>query len=289
MMFSRRAGAKPSDNVRQALYASFLLSYLILMVNFHTGPSSDPLFLSLGIPISASHAAVVILGIGFLGFSDLCIAERISERGRLEAAFAVADSVLNPVPVVPFANGAVAIKRPSDSPKPLQHRRDGGDALRAIYLGHQLFREAGSERRTAIQLAAFCLFRHLIAGGIALFIPGPWLASRVFHFDFAASFLIFTALVNIHHFILDGAIWKLRDGRIAQLLLNSQERIADKLRMRQITRLQDCAGCLEVPDAPMPFASRSTRASRMGRNRSGSLLLIGSIRKTLATCNWRLR
>ena len=64
-------------------------------------------------------------------------------------------------------------------------------------------------------------------GGIALFVPGPWLASRAFHHDFTASFLIFTALVNIHHFILDGAIWKLRDGRIASLLLNSRERISD--------------------------------------------------------------
>jgi tetratricopeptide (TPR) repeat protein len=67
----------------------------------------------------------------------------------------------------------------------------------------------------------------LVAGGIALFVPGPWLASRVLHHDFTASFLIFTALVNIHHFILDGAIWKLRDGRIASLLLNSQEKIAE--------------------------------------------------------------
>jgi hypothetical protein len=33
----------------------------------------------------------------------------------------------------------------------------------------------------------------LIAGGIALFIPGPWIVSRVFHTDFAASFLTFTA------------------------------------------------------------------------------------------------
>jgi tetratricopeptide (TPR) repeat protein len=67
----------------------------------------------------------------------------------------------------------------------------------------------------------------LIAGGIALFVPGPWLASRVFHHDFTASFLIFTALVNLHHFILDGAIWKLRDGRIAALLLNSKVRLAN--------------------------------------------------------------
>lgn len=64
----------------------------------------------------------------------------------------------------------------------------------------------------------------LIAGGIALFIPGPWIASRIFHADFAASFLTFTALVNIHHFILDGALWKLRDSRVAAFLLNTKER-----------------------------------------------------------------
>src|SRR6202034_4761608 len=67
----------------------------------------------------------------------------------------------------------------------------------------------------------------LVLGGIALFIPGPWVASRAFHQDFAASFLIFTALINIHHFILDGAIWKLRDGRIAAVLLNTRVRISD--------------------------------------------------------------
>ena len=60
----------------------------------------------------------------------------------------------------------------------------------------------------------------LIAGGIALFIPGPWIVSRLFHFDFTTSFLIFTAIVNIHHFILDGALWKLRDSRIASLLVH---------------------------------------------------------------------
>jgi tetratricopeptide (TPR) repeat protein len=69
-------------------------------------------------------------------------------------------------------------------------------------------------------------FGVLIVGGIALFVPGPWLASRIFHQDFSSSFLIFTSLVNIHHFILDGAIWKLRDGRIASLLLNSRDRVA---------------------------------------------------------------
>ena len=49
---------------------------------------------------------------------------------------------------------------------------------------------------------------------------------QVFHADFAASFLTFTALVNIHHFILDGKIWKLRDSSVSSLLLNSQTRLA---------------------------------------------------------------
>jgi hypothetical protein len=39
--------------------------------------------------------------------------------------------------------------------------------------------------------------------------------------------LTFTALVNIHHFILDGALWKLRDSRIAALLLNAQGKPGD--------------------------------------------------------------
>ena len=71
----------------------------------------------------------------------------------------------------------------------------------------------------------FSYFAILVVGGIALFIPGPWLSSLAFHFDFTRSFLLFTALVNIHHFILDGAIWKLRDGRIATLLVSSRAQI----------------------------------------------------------------
>jgi tetratricopeptide (TPR) repeat protein len=66
----------------------------------------------------------------------------------------------------------------------------------------------------------------LVAGGIALFVPGPWLASYVFRSDFTTSVLIFTAVVNIHHFILDGAIWKLRDTRIAAFLIDSPRRAA---------------------------------------------------------------
>jgi hypothetical protein len=37
MMFARRAGAKPSDSERRALYAAFFLSYAILCLIFTPG------------------------------------------------------------------------------------------------------------------------------------------------------------------------------------------------------------------------------------------------------------
>ena len=36
----------------------------------------------------------------------------------------------------------------------------------------------------------------------------------------AHAAIVFFALMNIHHFILDGAVWKLRDGRVARALLH---------------------------------------------------------------------
>src|SRR5262249_38368418 len=79
-------------------------------------------------------------------------------------------------------------------------------------------REAREQGDTNWKFSRYLLT--LVLGGIALFVPGPWIASRIFHADFAASFLTFTAVVNIHHFILDGALWKLRDSRVAAFLLN---------------------------------------------------------------------
>jgi tetratricopeptide (TPR) repeat protein len=79
-------------------------------------------------------------------------------------------------------------------------------------------REARAARQKNWHIATY--FATLIAGGIALFIPGPWLVSYLFHYDFTTSFLIFVSLVNIHHFILDAKLWKLRDKRVAALLVD---------------------------------------------------------------------
>jgi len=233
MMFARRAGADPDKAVRRALYGAFVASYLILFLGFHTGPSTDPLFLSLGIPAVISRWEQGALGVIFVvlsvfGFSRLA---RSAGWRRLVPSLTLFSSqflwFMLPAAISLFKGLAIPQNRYSSGVLAVMHsaqylwitsyyarREAAGEAVSPV---------SGKGSRNWRPLAYFGV---LVVGGIALFVPGPWLASRAFHQDFTASFLIFTALVNIHHFILDGAIWKLRDGRIASLLLNSRERIS---------------------------------------------------------------
>ena len=228
MMFARRAGADPDKGTRQALYGAFIASYLILFLGFHTGASTDPLFVSLGIPATVSRWEQMVLGAGFLALSAyglVRLARQTGWRKLLPSLTLFSSQVLwfllpalifllkrLDVPQNQYSTGVLAVMH----------------STQYLWItSYYARREAsGDETRTGPTWRPLAYFGVLIVGGIALFVPGPWLASRLFHHDFSASFLIFTSLVNIHHFMLDGAIWKLRDGRIAALLLNSKERVA---------------------------------------------------------------
>jgi tetratricopeptide (TPR) repeat protein len=226
MMFARRAGAQPTNPERRALYAAFLLSYAILFVNFHTGPSTDPLFLSLNLPGVVSSQLLIVLAIAFVACSAYGLSRLIGQAGwramvpsltlfSTQFLWFLLPTVLSlgdgfHVPQSRYSTGVLAVMH---------------SAQYLWITSYYARREANAEGHQRWRPLAY--FAVLVAGGIALFVPGPWITSHVFHFDFTRSFLIFTALVNLHHFILDGAIWKLRDGRIASLLLNSQARISD--------------------------------------------------------------
>jgi tetratricopeptide (TPR) repeat protein len=226
MMFARRAGAQPANSERRAIYAAFLLSYAILFINFHTGPSNDPLFLSLNLPGWISSPLLIVFAIAFVACSVFGLSRFIGQAGwramvpsltlfstqflwfLLPTVLSLADRYR--VPQSRYSTGVLAVMH---------------SAQYLWITSYYARREANSEGRQ--NWRPFAYFAVLVAGGIALFVPGPWISSHIFHFDFTRSFLIFTAVVNLHHFILDGAIWKLRDGRIANLLLNSQARVSD--------------------------------------------------------------
>src|ERR1700689_3668810 len=81
MMFARRAGADPDKSTRRALYGAFVVSYLVLFLGFHTGPSTDPLFLSLGIPTVISRWEQIILCIAFVVLSVYGLGNLASATG----------------------------------------------------------------------------------------------------------------------------------------------------------------------------------------------------------------
>jgi len=228
MMFARRAGANPDKATRQTLYSAFIASYLLLFLGFHTGRSNDPLFLSLGIPLRVSRWEQMVLAAGFIALSAFGLLNLLRQAGwrKLIPSLTLFSShclwFLVPaalslwkrleVPQTRYSTGVLAVMHSA------QYLW-----ITSYYARREASGDGGNLERSWRPLAYFGV---LIVGGIALFVPGPWLASRVLHQDFSSSFLIFTSLINIHHFILDGAIWKLRDGRISALLLNSRYRVA---------------------------------------------------------------
>jgi len=227
MMFARRAGVNPDRRTRGALYGAFMVSYLVLFLGFHTGPSTDPLFVSIGIPAIVSRWEQIVLLGAFVVLSLFGLSRLAKESGwrPMLPSFTLFSSqflwFLLPATISLIKHLDIPQSRYSNGVLAVMHS--------AQYLwitSYYARREAVSEGdKTQQKWRPVAYFAVLVAGGIALFIPGPWLASRAFHYDLTTSFLIFGALVNIHHFILDGAIWKLRDGRVASLLLNSKEKV----------------------------------------------------------------
>lgn len=223
MMYARRNGAAPTSGERRALYVSFLASYLLLFIGFHTGPSNDPLILSLGIPALLSDFARLGLLLVFAvpGLAALGLLAK-----RLPLAAMLAPLALFAAQFIWFVAPA-AVEWATDVR--LSQARYSSGVLAIMHSAQYLWVTSYYARREAEAVPGgpwrpWSYAATLVAGGIALFVPGPWIASYLFRSDFTTSFLIFTAVVNIHHFILDGAIWKLRDSRIAAFLIDSQRR-----------------------------------------------------------------
>ncbi len=219
MMFARRSGAEITAGERRCWRGAFVASYLMLLASFETGGSTDPLILSLGLPPKFTFPLRLVFGIAFMVCTFFGFRRLIRAMGAraLAAPLTLAFTQflwfvlptlleLNSVSQVPqtrYSSGILALLH----------------SAQYIWItSYYQRREARAAGQKSWHLAAY--FATLIAGGIALFIPGPWLVSYLFHYDFTTSFLIFASLVNIHHFILDAKLWKLRDKRVAALLVD---------------------------------------------------------------------
>src|SRR5271156_1895285 len=219
MMFARRSGAEISAGERRWLRGAFVASYLMLLASFETGGSSDPLILSLGLPPKFTFPLRLVFGVAFLIFTFLGFRRLIRTLG--------ARAMLAPLTLAftQFLWFVLPTLLELNSVSQVPQTRYSSGILAVLHSAQYIWitsyyqrREARAAGQKNWHIATY--FATLLAGGIALFIPGPWLVSYLFHYDFTTSFLIFVSLVNIHHFILDAKLWKLRDKRVAALLVD---------------------------------------------------------------------
>jgi tetratricopeptide (TPR) repeat protein len=213
MMFVRRAHLQVEEATRRRLHVAFVASYVMLLASFNEGPSPDPLVLSLGLPADAARAVAVAAGlvfvtVGLMGFWPLW--KQAPARALLAPAVLYLSQALwfvAPTALASLTGLAVPQTRYSSGILAVMH------SLQYLWITQYFAR-----REQGAGWSAQRYWLTLGAGGMALFLPVPWITSYVGHVDFTASMLIVTAIVNLHHFMIDGVVWKLRDARVARTL-----------------------------------------------------------------------
>ena len=221
MMFLRRAGVDVSAEERRRLHLAFLASFIMLLAAFNTGASADPLVLSLGLPPISARIMEAGAGLTFLagGLAAFVPLARRAPRGALLAPLTLYSTQALWF-VLPVAmNWMASIDTP-------QTRYSSG-MLAVMHSAQYLWITRYFAKRDAEQAAragGWSPWRYwatLLAGGAALFLPIPWLASYGWHVDFTASIFIVAAIVNLHHFMIDGVVWKLRNPRVGRVLVHA--------------------------------------------------------------------
>ena len=234
VLLLRRRGADVAPTTRRLLRASFVLSYILFLLSLHGAGATTPQtaianyegslysLLSLGIPTGVRDPLMMLTVAAYLGCTAAAIG-RLWRAGTLKAAAPTLVVVgvqavwfLLPASVVIWSN----LERVE--PFEPQYRTY---AFMWVAVGHFLqylwiatYYAAAAESRKA---QVVYLGKALLAGAaiwtvpVLVFAPGV-LGSLPYD---AGLGLLAASVVNIHHFILDGVIWRLRDDRIARMLL----------------------------------------------------------------------
>ncbi len=233
MFLGRRA--VPIDRLTKRIFhASFVLSALISVLPLHggvqrvsyavevTGVTDSVQLLRLGIPEAwIAHAVWYLFAL--YGAGLLFVAYRLVQRSRHWIDL-VPPALLVSTQALWYAIPRVVESTMASSLQPIVLMSiwiSAAHALQYLWISSHFARRESS---------AFRLDRYLIkatlAGAAIFFIPAIALSpSLLGNLPFSIGlFSVVSSAVNLHHFVLDGAIWKLRDSRVAEALLRTSDR-----------------------------------------------------------------
>jgi hypothetical protein len=236
VMFLRRRG-QPLDRTSQRwLYASFLFSFALTVLVFH-GEGSVPqaefasgprgMFASIGIPSAVVDAlfpacfAGVVVSIGVAAARMLRAGASWRGLGPAAAMVGLQTAWFS----IPFAARHFGIFGQVEALQWGQREYFFfwialGHSVQYLWITAYTAREAERWHDYTGQLRY--LGKILLAGTAVWTLPGILLDPHqfgVFWPQMTALSLLVASAVNLHHFVLDGAIWKLREGPIADLLI----------------------------------------------------------------------
>jgi tetratricopeptide (TPR) repeat protein len=237
VMFLRRRGVEVEPRTKRWLYATFMLSFVLaaLVSHLEVGAAYSPLayeghqvtFLPIGITRGFGNVALPIVGAAYLTsvLASAFLLRRVASWRNLGPAFALmlTQSLWFAAPFwVKYWGWRTGL-----APLDLQTSIANFAAMVIIAHGIQYLWITTYYARAGAQWHGYSNYwAKVAAAGLAVWtLPGVLLYPLGFggSADSSASvFALVATFVNLHHFVLDGAIWKLRNTRIAAVLIRSR-------------------------------------------------------------------
>lgn len=228
LMFLRRRGVEVTPLAKRLLYTSFVCSFLLVLLLAH-GPIQAlgifPVpsferevygFLSLGLPELPTRIAIVATGLGYVAslVGALAIFLRRARPALLAPALCLValQAMWFSVPAALAATGRLTFTSFALSSVWISFAH----SLQYLWITSYYARRSDASLRVPGYLLRTLAWGSAVTVLPALLLAPALLGTVSFHAGLAI--LVF-AVVNVHHFVLDGAIWKLRDGRVASVLL----------------------------------------------------------------------
>ncbi|MEZ4278746.1 MAG: hypothetical protein R3F21_03885 [Myxococcota bacterium] len=229
MMYARRRGHSLAPRLRRSLHASFVLSFALVVLVMHgqqapvADPSLEVRLIPLAIPAGLGAIAVVVVLAAYLGATGHALLLLVRGSGRLADGLPIAAIVATQALwwSVPYAarhfdlfGGVVPF---------------GADLRSAFFVWIAVAHAAqylwitSHFARSEAGFRGFGNYygRALLAGSAIWMLPALAFAPATDAFDWNFALLL-AAAVNVHHFVLDGAVWKLRQSRVARALIEDR-------------------------------------------------------------------
>ncbi|MDQ3035312.1 MAG: hypothetical protein M3Y87_23105, partial [Myxococcota bacterium] len=228
-MFLARRGIVIDDRMRSALQWMFTTSALLWVVSIHTElpgrlptpPTELYPLLRLGAPLMVGGPLMIALGIALVGCAAYVTARLVAARSLEKALPAVVLTVGQmtwfALPVLAIRTGALSTLVPfaTDSRASIFLFVALTHASQHLWVAlHHAKKQNGGTEGTHF-------LRSLAAGSLVWGVPSLLLARGPVASEMGVAILIAGA-VNVHHFALDGVVWKLRDPRNASLVRNTR-------------------------------------------------------------------